>query len=153
MPDADPHVIGTVSFRACIVTLATPSRLDWTLVIFIASFPYILWIMALHTQLCFHAYLSSFFNREGNIPGATCGIAVDVVVIQLAGITSGLKSKAYPTFFISSWRIVGDHSLEVVPSMLHMVGFSNLTSTATTTACSRVASSSNKVEMFLSFNS
>ena len=90
MPDADPHVIGTVSFRASIATLATPSRLDWTLVIFITSFPYILWVMALHTQFGFHAYLLPFFHGERNISGATCWIAVDVVIIQLAGVASGL---------------------------------------------------------------
>ena len=113
--------------------------------------PYIFWIMTLHTQLCFCTHTQSFFNREGNIPGATCGIAVDVAVRQLAGIVSGLKSKADSTFLISSRRIVGNHSQEVMSSVLDKVSFSNSTTT-TGSDCGRVTSTSNDVQMFLSLN-
>ena len=104
--------------------------------------------MTLHTQLCFCTYFQSFFNRERNIPGATCGIAVDVVVIQLAGITSGVKCKTYPTFLISSRRIVGHHSLKVTPSILDKICFTSLISTT-----AMITHSSDNVQLFLGLNS
>ena len=86
MLDANPHMIETISLYARVAALATCSRLDWTLMILIIPLPYILWIMALHTKLCFRTYLQSFFHGKRDIPRATCGITVDMVVVQLVHV-------------------------------------------------------------------